>query len=236
VPNVEAQFRENISVGTNGSGTERGLEAAEKALRDPLIFDTGVVCQADADCVEPDTCVEGGCGGFNRGFLREDAALEIVFVSDEDDSSTATLNYYVDFFKNIKGFRNESRFHAHAIVGADNGRAANCESNLGSASPGRAYVEVAQRTNGRIHSICAGDFGQALREIGNQAFGLPVQFFLSRPATEASIRVSVNGAARNAGWNYDRDSNSIIFDAGSVPQPRDTIRVVYDAQCFPRRN
>ena len=204
-------------------------------MRDPLIFDTGVACQADADCVEPDLCVEGVCGGHNRGFLREEAALEIIFVSDEDDSSTATLNYYVDFFKNLKGFRNEGRFHAHAIVGADNGRAANCDSELGSASPGRAYVEVANRTNGGVHSICEGDFGRVLQEIGNQAFGLPVQFFLSRPAREASIRVSVNGQARAAGWEYDEESNSIIFDQNSVPQPQETVRVEYDAQCFPRR-
>ncbi|MEE2758213.1 MAG: choice-of-anchor D domain-containing protein [Myxococcota bacterium] len=235
-PDVENQFSGNVAVGTRGSGTEKGLEAAEKALKDPLIFDTGVACQANADCVEPDRCVEGRCGGFNRGFLREDAALEIVFVSDEDDSSSATLNYYVDFFKNIKGFRNESLFHAHAIVGADNGRPANCNSNLGDATPGRAYVEVANRTNGGIYSICEGDFGRALREIGNQAFGLPVQFFLSRPAREASIRVSVNGAPRANGWSYDRDSNSVIFDEASVPQPRESIRVEYDAQCFPRRN
>ena len=235
-PNVEQQFSANSDVGTGGSGTEKGLEAAEKALRDPLIFDTGVPCQGDGDCVEPDRCVEGGCGGYNRGFLREDAALELVFVSDEDDSSSATLNYYVDFFKNIKGFRNESLFHAHAIVGADNGRPANCDSNLGEASPGRAYVEVANRTNGSIYSICEGDFGRALREIGNQAFGLPVQFFLSRPAREASIRVSVDGMARANGWQYDRESNSVVFDEGSVPQPRQRIRVEYDAQCFPRRN
>ncbi len=231
---VESQFRGAVDVGTNGSGTERGLAAAKAALSDPLAFDTGVACANDAACVMPDRCVEGVCGGPNRGFVREEAALEVIFVSDEDDFSDASLNFYVDFLKNIKGFRNESRFHANAIVGARNGQAASCTGPGGEASAGSRYVEVAQRTNGRVFSICEADFGRPLQEIGNRAFGLPVQFFLSRPADRQTIAVSVNGQARASGWSYDATSNSVVFDAGSVPQPGQTVRVEYDAQCFPR--
>ena len=43
------------------------------------------------------------CGGYNMGFLRKDATLEIVFVSDEEDQSPADLSFYINFFKNIKG-------------------------------------------------------------------------------------------------------------------------------------
>jgi hypothetical protein len=38
---------------------------------------------------------------------RHDAALESHLPLDEDDYSAGTLNFYVDFFKSIKGFRNE---------------------------------------------------------------------------------------------------------------------------------
>ena len=92
-------------VGTGGSGTE-GLEAAEKALRGSS-FPIRALPVKRTQCIEPDLCVEGVCGGHNRGFLREEAALKSSS-SDEDDSSTATLNYYVDFFKNQKGFLNEA--------------------------------------------------------------------------------------------------------------------------------
>lgn len=235
-PNVEAEFSNTVDVGTNGSADELGLEAARRALSDPLAFDTGVMCGGDADCVEPDRCVGGFCGGHNRGFLREDAALELIFVSDEDDHSQGTLNFYVDFFKNIKGFRNEARFHASAIVGASNGRAAACEGQGGSADPGRRYVEVADRTNGRVLSICDDNFGPALRDLGNQAFGLQTEFFLSRPAVGPSVEVRVDGQVRDAGWFYDEQSNSVVFEEGSVPQPMQTIQVDYEARCFPRRN
>jgi hypothetical protein len=234
-PDVANQFARTADVGTSGSGTEKGLAAAQSALSDPLIYDTGLACGSDSDCVAPDTCIEGFCGGYNRGFLREEAALELVFVSDEDDFSDANLNFYVDFFKNIKGFRNEGRFHANAIVGANNGSAASCSGAGGDANAGSRYVEVANRTNGQVYSICETDFGRPLQEIGNQAFGLPVQFFLTRPAERNSIQVSVDGGMRNSGWTYDSASNSIIFDEAQVPQPGQRVRVEYNAQCFPRR-
>jgi hypothetical protein len=233
-PTVEQDFTRASDVGTSGAGDERGLSAAQAALSDPLAFDTGVACTSDADCVDPDACVEGYCGGFNRGFLRESAALEVIFVSDEDDYSEGNLNFYVDFLKNIKGFRNEGRFHANAIVGAHNGQASSCNGVGGQASAGSRYVEVAQRTNGRVYSICEDDFGRPLQEIGNQAFGLPVQFFLTRPADSTSITVEVDGQMRPNGWTYDPMSNSIIFVESTVPQPGQTVRVTYTAQCFPR--
>ena len=233
---VEQEFGNAVDVGTGGAGTEKGLAAAQAALSDPLIFDTGVACNSDADCQNPDICVENVCGGPNRGFLRPEAALEVVFVSDEDDFSDAPLNFYVDFLKNIKGFRNESRFHANAIVGARGGMAESCSGPGGDASAGNRYVEVAYRTNGRVYSICESDFGGPLQEIGNQAFGLPVQFFLSRPAEAASVQVQVDGQAVNSGWSYDAQSNSVIFDDASVPQPNQRVRISYNAQCFPRSN
>jgi hypothetical protein len=90
--------------------------------------------------------------------------------------------------------------------------------------------------NGRVFSICSADFGGPLQEIGNRAFGLPIQFFLSRPADQSTIEVAVDGRDRPSGWSYDSPSNSVVFEEASVPQPGDTVRVEYEAQCFPRRN
>lgn len=234
-PNVAAQFENTVEVGVNGAGDELGLEAAYKALSDPLIFDTGVACQNDGQCVMPDRCVEGRCGGFNRGFLRENAALEVVFVSDEEDYSQSPLDFYVDFLKSIKGFRNEALMHASAIVGSNNGVAGECNGPGGAADAGRRYVEVANRTNGQVFSICDGNFGPSLRDLGDQAFGLQRQFFLSRPAVRASIEVQVDGRPVPNGWVYDEESNAVVFDENATPQPGQTIRVDYDARCFPRR-
>jgi len=62
---LQHHFRCVALLGTDGSSYEKGLEAAERALTPPLTAD----------------------GGPNADFLREDAYLVVVFLSDENDCS-----------------------------------------------------------------------------------------------------------------------------------------------------
>jgi hypothetical protein len=246
-PGWESVFSTNVNVGisnSSASASERGLESAYLALSDPPITDFGTPCTSDADCGgEPYACVAGvdngprACGGFNRTFLREDASLELVFLSDEEDQSRAPVTFYVDFFKNIKGFRNTSLFHASAIVG-DTPRG--CSSPNGEADAGFRYLEVVNATGGEFGSICDRSFANVLRDIGNRAFGLRVDFFLSRVADRATVQVfNLNGCGAGAtrtgpatGWTFDPAANSILWNAGSVPQPGRCFEVEYEAACF----
>lgn len=239
---LETDFVANVQLGDNYSGAqEAGLEAARLALSPPLGTNTNTTCNSDSDCLQGDLCKEtypddaqfGSwpvkmCGGYNVGFLRKDATLELVFISDEEDQSPGAVDFYVDFLKSIKGYQNTGLMHAHVIVGPKGG----CSSDFGSAAEGLRYIEVANQTGGQIASICDANFATALTNIGKNAFGLKVQFFLSRPAIESTIKVTVQGVQTSTGWSYDTDSNSIIFQQGSVPQPNDKISVEYTAMCF----
>jgi hypothetical protein len=222
-PNVEATFASNVRVGTNGSANEQGLRTAEAALSDPVITANIPGTSCPGSCPAPYGCdtANGSCGGFNATFLREDATLDIVFLSDEEDSSPADVNYYVDFLKNIKGYRNEGLMHAHAIIG-DSG---NCNPN------NSRYKTIANLTGGVVGSLC-GNFASTLGAIGNNAFGLRVEFFLSRYPDPATLQVYVDGVARTTGWSFDPNSNSIVFQAGSVPAEGQIIRAEYRAACF----
>src|SRR5262249_25020223 len=63
-PNLKDVFAANVcSLGTGGDGFEKGLAAVEAALTPPLIDNE------------------------NSGFLRNDALLGVVYVSDEEDCS-----------------------------------------------------------------------------------------------------------------------------------------------------
>src|SRR5688572_1182197 len=68
------EFPDNVEV-----RLEEGLFAMVTALTPPLI------------------------DGFNTGFLREEAALAVIVVSDEDDSSLGTDDQYLRFLRTIKG-------------------------------------------------------------------------------------------------------------------------------------
>ncbi|NOZ02873.1 MAG: VWA domain-containing protein [Deltaproteobacteria bacterium] len=228
--------------GLNGPCTdeqESGLQAAQVALSAPLTTETGVACSSDADChnnpsVCPDPaacksvyCLDGTCGGWNKGFLREDAQLEIIELSDEEDQSSADVYFYIDFLKSIKGFYNVNMMHVNSIVGAN---PTTCDES----APGKRYIKVSQDTNGKIGDICDDSYSPIMNEIGGQTFGLKVQFFLTRLADPPTVQVWVNGDSCATGWTYDAPSNSIIFqeDGSCMPQPGDEIKVHYKTLCL----
>jgi hypothetical protein len=244
-PGLDSVFPNTVRVGAQNSSessSERGLESAYLTLTDPLITDLATSCSGDAECGgAPYICKEGatsarGCGGFNRTFLRESASLEIVFLSDEEDSSRAELNFYIDFFRSIKGFRNTSLFHASAIVTPRGG----CGSGSSGEGVGDRYIEVANQTGGEVGSICDTNFASILTDIGNRAFGLRVDFYLTSVPVPGSISVqSLSSCSPTAtpsgtlgGWTYDSTANSILFADGSAPEPGDCFVVNYEAACF----
>ena len=231
-PSASQELRNRIRMGATGGSREAGLDAAYAAFSDPYITSTSTSCNNNGACSAPyNYCSPARtCGGRNATFLREDASLEIVILSDEEDQSVPTPSFFVDFFRSLKGFRNEALLNISTIIGADVGsnRPADCDT----AEAGRRYGTVADATGGTIGSICSSNFSSFLQNIGNRAFGLRREFFLSRAAEPASVRVRVNGANQTTGWIFDETTNSVVFDRNAIPAAGADIEVEYDARCF----
>lgn len=213
-PNAGSVFNSMVtSLGSNGSGDERGLEAAYLALTDPLI------------------------NTWNAGFLRADAALAVIVVSDEEDHSTRPTTFYDNFFRNIKGFQNGSLFSFSSVI-VPPGVNPSCSS--GGAERGIRYAAVSQSTGGIVESICTVNWGQTLANIGLNTFGLKRRFYLSSQPVPVTISVKVNGATiPNTGgggqvnWAYDQSTNSVDFQTVAVPPAGATIEITYTVACLP---
>ena len=220
----ENQFRCNVKVSDNvnpsrpsSDSAEGALQAARYFLSPPLIDDPAA----------------------NGGFLRDDAKLHIIAVSDEEDQSEGPIDLYVDFFRNLKGFRNDSLLAFSAIAAPDGG----CTTG-GSSIPGDArYETVVSELNGRFQSICDDDWTSMMQNLGLDSLGLQIEFFLSRAADPSTISVYVteNGQeseisqqaeGSNTGYFYDGTSNSIVFNPQSIPARGATVRVVYETYCY----
>jgi hypothetical protein len=243
-----AAFKGNVSaLGCNGSGKqESGLEAARRALTPPNITTTDVPCSCandtacPASCLEGELCVNGKCGGWNRGFLRDDASLEIVFLSDEEDQSPGSVPFYIDYFMSIKGFLNTNLFHAHAIVGPKPSGCSSGGSDSDGADDGARYIAVQEATGGKFGSICSTNYSTILADIGNVAFGLQVQFFLTAQADSSpgSMKVWLDRGTGyqecTTGWNFNQPTNSVVFDQSGtcMPVAGDKIKVWYKMVCF----
>ncbi len=209
-----SRFQDCVELGTSCSGEEKGLDAAHDALSAPLL--TG-------DTTNP---------GPHDEFLREDAKLSIIFVSDEDDQSVGDIGFFSDFFRQIKGYRNTNMLEGYSIVG-DRGNG--CTGNGGDASAGTRYIDVADNINPHASqhfmSICETDFSTVYQSLADNLFALRSQFFLSRLADPNTVHVEVNGV-ETTDYEYDEESNSVIFDENDPPAPGATIRVEYDTLCL----
>jgi hypothetical protein len=219
-PDLEQAFATNVKVGTCCSDEqEAGLHAAMLALSDPLV----------------------SAPAANGGFLREDAKLLIIMVSDEEDQSPGEVDFYVDFFKSIKGYHNDQLMDVSVIVGdKDTG----CGGMGGiNAQASNRYIFVQEATGGIFRSHCFFDWGTTLSELGLDAFAARTQFALTRQANPASIQVEVDDGSgpvvipedvdqSGDGWIYDVPSNSVVFGDQVVPPRGASITIGYDTTCL----
>jgi hypothetical protein len=230
------KFINNVQVGTTGSGMEQGLWAAKVALGSPTTDVTDEPCEEDGDCGFLHACMNGFCGGPNQFFIRDNASLELVFLSDEEDQSPESTDEYLKYFRAIKGFDKPDQMHIHAIVGPAGG----CESDDGSAVAGHPYLELAQATGGITYSICESDFSKGLESIGEVAFSAKMRYFLTKFPAPTTLAVTIDGypcpllTLGSFNWTYDPVSNSVQLAENSIckAEPGSMVEIYYKLLCF----
>lgn len=205
-------FKENTTFGASRARQEAGLRMAQLAVSSP-----------NTDLGHP-----------NAGFLRPNAALAVIAISDEDDGSYGDANYYVRFFKGSKGKGNENLVSLSSIAGEiPNGCYPPGDDQYfgGLAEPAYRYSTVATKTGGVVGDICSTSFEDTLVQIVSALNTLRRVFPLSLKPDPATISVTVNGAAipRDTiiGWTYDLATNSITFKGNYVPPPLSAVRFDY---------
>lgn len=227
-------FAENMAVGTAGHYIEMGLEAAYLALYNRSIR-TDIVCQDNVpgQCPRDDgegiplICVEDRCSGRNYGFMRDDAELIVVIVSDEEDSSPQTTNWYVNRFADLKPPNSGVGVTVHSVIVTPQG----CLAGFG--TPGQRYLQVSDALNGAVVSICASDFGAELERVARRTFGLKDRFYPTLPPDPSTLSVKVRGVACTEGWTFNAATGAVVFDtnAACYPQFEDEIEIEYDVLC-----
>ncbi len=189
-PNLAAALQENVKVG-QCAFVEKGFEAVRRALSSPLVD--------NADDPRTPVAKDG-----NLGFLRDEAALAVVFIGDEDDHSPDDVDTYVKFLQTKKGAGQPGRATVYAIAPT----AAACATAGGT---GTRYGQAAAKTGGDVLSICAPDYAPLLQSLAAKAFSPQDRFPLSSQPDSSSIAVTVAGVPQTGGWSYDSASNAVVF-------------------------
>ena len=180
-----------VVVGTSGSPTEKGQEMSLEALRPS--------------------------GPLGRGFVREDATLSIVIISDEDDYSPLTeLEYYDSFL----GIKDEDLFFFHSVVGL--AAIPGCSVEVGD-----RYLTQSWYTGGTVLDIC-GAWGSSLTTLANPVYLVGTTYPLTKQAIPSTVKIFIGGLEILDNWEYDETTNSIIFSDVSTISGDEPLQVLYD--------
>jgi hypothetical protein len=181
------------SIGITGSGWEKGLQM----LRDCMI------------------------GGECETWMRPDATLIAIFLSDEPDNSPFTVNSFIADFDSVK----PDKFIPYAIIGdVPQG----CPSGSGwNTQPGWGYYDIVQHYASQWWSICGEDWGTKMEEI---ALEVSIQTIFELDSEDPhldTLRVWINGQIVTSGWEYDELLNAVVFTYEDAPEQGDTLEVGY---------
>ncbi len=205
-PNVAKLFAAKVNVGTSGSGQEQPLSAALKALTVPLTATA------------------------NRGFLRPDASLSVVVVSDAPDQSSNTAAYYLNRFLGLVPPQKTWLFSFSVIGPFSNPLPPGC--SIDSTIDMGRYAPIVAATKGVQADICTKDWAKDLEAIGRNALGPRDTLYLTTTVDPGQpVTVTVNGAPIT-NWSLDPASNSVIL-ADTVNTPSGAkVEVTYSTPCY----
>lgn len=230
-PDYTEEFRSRVAVGAETDNElESGLEAAILALSSPMLE------------------------GSNAGFLREDARLSVIVLSDEDDCSdfgalgadADTFDCYndgaplvpvadlIDGLRDAKGIDDhDSLLQLSGIIGPP------VSENCPAAVPGDRYAEAIDAVGGLNANICETDYASIMERLGLVAASLQSVYGLTYQADPNSIQVLVTDVDGNSwevpagatdGWVYTSGTNlsRLTFDGAGVPPRGSSFAVTYD--------
>ena len=186
------ELSNQVNVGTAGSPYEQGLSMASKALNPPGMAAPGGI------------------------FLRPDARLSLIWISDEDDSSYGTTTMWTADFWSKKASPGD--VSVWGIIGDP-------IYGCATAAAGNIYNDVIVAMGGNWNSICSSDWGTPLSGVAGSA-GVDSTIELSGNPIPSTIRVFVN-AVRSYDWVYVVSSNAVSFNPGHIPVPGTVVDVDY---------
>lgn len=143
---------------------------------------------------------------YTATWMRPDAALLVVFVSDEDDQSSV-MGSASDFVNWYAARRFGNVFLASIVMQEEEFSA--CDGGTSSSSPGISYMTATDLMFGTVVDICAEDWAPGVADATTQIE--PYESIeLTHIPVVSTIRVFVDGQIYNE-WVYIQSTNTIEF-------------------------
>lgn len=215
-PNLEAEFQTNVERGFHGAANAQGLDASLLALSQAKLTTT------------------------NSGFLRDEAHLAIIYLSDADDNdSAATTDDVVNFLEALKPdkfdvlARTYKNNYTISAVVAPSFPDAGCTALYGAGTyeRGTKFIQLANATNGSVASICEASFAAGLTTLSQRIAEAITEIPLAREPEVSTIHIQFNGVTvpqdATNGWTYESAGQKIVFHGNAIPTDNTSISINY---------
>lgn len=143
---------------------------------------------------------------YAASWMRPDAALLVVFVSDEDDQSDV-MSSSADFVSWYTARRYGNVFLASIVMQEED--VSVCDGYTGPSQPGVAYMAATSLLFGTIVDICDDDWTPGVADAASQIEPYE-NIELSRTPVKETIRVFVDGQLYHD-WSYIEATNTVEF-------------------------
>jgi hypothetical protein len=158
---------------------------------------------------------------YAASFLRPDAYLAVVLVSDEEDQSFRAVNSYTNYLKSFKSQAGLVKFYTIADTNKTN-------TGYGISTGADRYINASIETGGVIADI-RNDFYLSLSDMGDSIINLLDSFALANSPLPGSMSVYINNV-QTTDYTFDAATRSIKFDANRLPPVGADIKVYYIKQ------
>ncbi len=182
-----------IKQGTGGSDQERGLESIEAALNN------------------------------QPSFLRSDALLAVIALSNEDDHSPDNSNHFISYLDQLKPkFNGFTQAWIVNFIGVPNLQSS-CSTALDGIykEPGLKWISLAEYSGGLVQPICDTTLAEAVSNIRKRIVEVLTEFSLGREPVLGTIVVKINGVtipeSNENGWEYIAEGNRVRLHGSVIP-------------------
>ena len=158
---------------------------------------------------------------YAQSWMRHDAALLVVMVSDEEDQSDdwfADVDDFITWYQTQRG----GSVYLSSIINVDPAVSV-CDTPPNTIDVGERYMEATTHFNGYIVDICSEDWSPGVTAASTQVE--PHEYIeLTHVPVEDSIRVFIDQQL-NHDWYYEPSENRVYFDV--IPSGDSLVEVGY---------
>lgn len=203
-PDGDTILKQMLNVGVEGDGYEEFFSMVIDGLTPPISM------------------------GENAGFLRGDALLLVIFLTDTDDQSDLSAEMFNQQLLDLKG-RDDTKLMLSTAIIPSSG--ASCRRRGEERDPRKIeQALILAKGNGSQFSLCEVSFGPSLAKLADQVFSRVSRIQLEMVPEVETIRITYGSQIipndYKAGWTYDPETNSIFMGSEIELEPQPNVKLV----------